>query len=235
MKAKTKNVLTACVALALVACAVLGTIAYMTATSDKTNEFTVGKFDHPTTDPENPDKTLDPELDGYILEKKWDAATEHKLVPGNTLDKDPRIGIGKGSEDAYVYAFVKNGMASNTGDTDTVIRDGSVYFALNEGWSFVSVDGVDYKKLTVDGKDYYTGGLFKYNTKLSAGTADAWTGTVFDSVVCGKDMNTAAMAGSSDNNIVVSAYIHQATDGNGSDLATTAETAAKAWAAELVK
>ena len=233
MKAKTKNVLTACVALALVACAVLGTIAYMTATSEKTNEFTVGKFDNPTTDPDNPGQTIT--VDGYILEKKWDAATEHKLVPGNTLDKDPRIGIGKGSEDAYVYAFVENGMASHTADTDTVIRDGSVYFKLNSGWEFVAVDGMNYKKLTVDGNDYYTGGLFKYNTKLSAGTADAWTGTVFDTVVCGKDMNTVAMVGSDGNNIVVSAYIHQATDGNGSDLKGTADTAAKAWAAGLVK
>ena len=232
MKAKTKNVLTACVALALVACAVLGTIAYMTATSDKTNEFTVGKFDNPTTDPDNPDQTIT--VDGYILEKKWDAATEHKLVPGNTLDKDPRIGIGKGSEDAYVYAFVKNNMAvSDTTSSDTVIRDGSVYFKLNSGWEFVAVDGMNYKKLTVDGNDYYTGGLFKYNTKLSAGTADAWTGTVFDTVVCGKDMNTAAMVGSNDNNIVVSAYIHQATDGNGNDLVTTADNAAKEWAKTL--
>ena len=232
MKAKTKNVLTACVALALVACAVLGTIAYMTATSDKTNEFTVGKFDNPTTDPDNPGQAIT--VDGYILEKNWDAATEHKLVPGNTLDKDPRIGIGKGSEDAYVYAFVKNNMAvSDTTSSDTVIRDGSVYFKLNSGWEFVAVDGMNYKKLTVDGNDYYTGGLFKYNTKLSAGTADAWTGTVFDTVVCGKDMNTAAMVGSNDNNIVVSAYIHQATDGNGNDLVTTADNAAKEWAKTL--
>ena len=232
MKAKTKNVLTACVALALVACAVLGTIAYMTATSDKTNEFTVGKFDNPTTDPDNPGQTIT--VDGYILEKNWDAATEHKLVPGNTLAKDPRIGIGKGSEDAYVYAFVKNNMAVyDMTSSDTVIRDGSVYFKLNSGWEFVAVDGVNYKKLTVDGNDYYTGGLFKYDTKLSAGTADAWTATVFDTVVCGKDMNTAAMVGSNDNNIVVSAYIHQATDGNGNDLVTTADNAAKEWAKTL--
>lgn len=246
MKAKTKNTLTACLALALVACAVLGTIAYMTATSSKTNAFTVGSFDYPTTDPDESGTTI--KVDGYILEKVWDEETKagtedapaHKLVPDNTLNKDPNIGIGKGSEDAYVYAFVKNPMVA-TGSTDEAIRDGSVYFQLNSGWEFVPVEGLNYKKLTIDGRDYYTGGLFRYIGRngtsetpavLSAAKADAWTGTIFNTVTCGKDMNTAEMAKTSDEyDIVVSAYIHQAKDGNGEyTLKDTAEAAAKAWA-----
>ncbi len=254
MKAKTKSTLTACLALALVACAVLGTIAYMTATSSKTNAFTVGNFNYPTTDPDGSGDSGGSgkiDIDGYILEKEWDKATDHKLVPDNTLAKDPNIGIGEGSEDAYVYAFVKNPMVT-TDTNDETARDGSVYFQLNSGWEFVSGQNFGYKELTVNGEKYYTGGLFRYIGTGAAGTpavlsatdADAWTGTIFDKVTCGKNMNTADMAkalATTDSkeqtetkktyDIVVSAYIHQAKDGNGAyTLKDTAEDAAKAWA-----
>ena len=238
MKAKTRNILTVCLALALMASAILGTIAYMTASDSKTNSFTVGKFDKPTTDPDNPDTTLDPELDGYILEKSWDPNEDHKLVPGGEIAKDPQIGIGKGSEDAYVYAFVENNMVYSGDSTasDTVIRDGSVYFQLKDGWEFVSVEGIDYKELEIDGAKYYTGGLFKYNNVLNAESADAWTGKIFDTVTTGKDMNTADMAKveNADYAIVVNAFIHQAEDGKGVSLAGTAKTAAETWAKGIV-
>lgn len=233
MKAKTRNILTVCLALALMASAILGTIAYMTASDSKTNTFTVGKFDKPTTDPDSPGTSLDPELHGYILEKSWNPDEEHKLVPGGDIAKDPQIGIGKGSEEAYVYAFVENNMVySGESEEATVIRDSSVYFQLKEGWEFVHVDGIDYKELEIEGIKYYTGGLFKYNVVLNAATADAWTGEIFDTVTTGKDMNTAEMAKVQDPNyaIVVNAFIHQAKDGKNVDLAATAATAAVTWA-----
>lgn len=237
MKAKTRNILTVCLALALMASAILGTIAYMTASDSKTNSFTVGKFDKPTTDPDDPDRTLNPELDGYILEKSWNPDEDHKLVPGGEIAKDPQIGIGKGSEDAYVYAFVENNMvySGESGDA-TVIRDGSVYFQLKEGWEFVEVEDIDYKELEVNGVKYYTGGLFKYDTVLNAESKDAWTGEIFETVTTGKDMNTADMAKAenADYAIVVNAFIHQAEDGKGVSLADTAATAAATWAKGIV-
>lgn len=239
MKAKRRTILTVCLALALMASAILGTIAYMTASSSKTNTFTVGKFDKPTTDPETGEELKD-KLNGYIIEKKW--VENSKLVPGGEIAKDPRIGIGKDSEDAYVYAFVKNPMVySGESEEATVIRDGSVYFTLNKDWEFVEADGIDYKELEVSDVKYYTGGLFKYvggtNGVLSAAKEDAWTGAIFDKVIVGKDVNTAKMAeDNADTKIVVSAFIHQATNGDGeTDLAETAETAAKAWAASSNK
>ena len=57
MKSKTRSILIVCLALALVASAVLGTIAYMTAQDSKTNTFTVGSFNKPT-DPDHQDQPL---------------------------------------------------------------------------------------------------------------------------------------------------------------------------------
>ena len=101
MKSKTRSILTVCLALALVAAAVLGTIAYMTAQDSKTNTFTVGSFNKPT-DPDDPEQTLD----SYLIEPNW--VENSKLVPGGSVDKDPKVGIGAGSEDAYIYVYVDN-------------------------------------------------------------------------------------------------------------------------------
>ena len=95
--------------------AVGGTVAWLTSTSELTNNFTVGSFTEPTTDPVNPQTTLASEiaqgmnnLDGNLFEKSWDARDEHKLLPGIEFDKDPYVGIGPGSEDGVVYVYVEN-------------------------------------------------------------------------------------------------------------------------------
>ena len=220
MKTKTRSILTVCLALAPVATAVMGTIAYMTATASKENTFTVGSFNKPT-DPDNTTQTLD----SYILEKKWDAATEHKLVPGSSLDKDPKVGIGKNSEEAWVYVYVDNKVLKDTAGGKYVT------FTLNDGWE--AVTGTE--PITAGGKEY-AGGLFKYSTKLKAtADADAWTGTIFDKVnVSAKadvdDFNTANNAKPT---MTVHAFIHQANDGNTAIDTTTIENAAKTWAAGL--
>ena len=53
MKAQTRSLMSLCLAVVLVLSAVLGTIAYMTATEKVTNTFTVGSFNKPTTDPDD--------------------------------------------------------------------------------------------------------------------------------------------------------------------------------------
>lgn len=207
MKSKKRSILTVCLALALVASAVLGTIAYMTAQDSKTNTFTVGSFNKPT-DPDN-----DQTLKSYILEKKWDAATEHKLIPGSSVDKDPKVGIGAGSEDAYIYVYVDN-------KTLTEASKKLVTFTLGDGWTAVAdhaVAGV--------ANNTYVSGLFKYNTKL---TGDNWTKNVFEKVDVSADANTTDFAANPQ--MTVYAFIHQATGSTGVDLAAAANTAAIAWA-----
>lgn len=207
MKSKTRSILTVCLALALVASAVLGTIAYMTAQDSKTNTFTVGSFNKPT-DPDHPDQTLD----SYLIEPSW--VEDSKLVPGGSVAKDPKVGIGAGSEDAYIYVYVDN-------KTLTDANKKLVTFTLNEGWTAVADHAV-----AGDTPNTYVSGLFKYNTKLTGGK---WTSNVFAKVDVSEDANTTDFAANPQ--MIVYAYIHQATDGAGVDLADTANTAAIAWSA----
>lgn len=207
MKTKTRSILTVCLALALVATAVMGTIAYMTAQDSKTNTFTVGSFNKPT-DPDNHDQTLD----SYLIEPSW--VENSKLVPGGSVAKDPKVGIGAGSEDAYIYVYVDN-------KTLTDASKKLVTFTLDNGWTAVEGHAV-----AGDAANTYVSGLFKYKTKL---TGDNWTTNVFAKVDVSADANTTDFAAKPQ--MTVYAYIHQATDGAGADLAATANTAAIAWSA----
>lgn len=207
MKSKTRSILTVCLALALVASAVLGTIAYMTAQDSKTNTFTVGSFNKPT-DPDHPEQTLD----SYLIEPNW--VEDSKLVPGGSVAKDPKVGIGAGSEDAYIYVYVDN-------KTLTDANKKLVTFTLNDGWTAVADHAV-----AGDAPNTYVSGLFKYNAKLTGGD---WTSNVFTKVDVSADANITDFAANPQ--MTVYAYIHQAADGAGVDLADTANTAAIAWSA----
>lgn len=207
MKSKTRSILTVCLALALVVTAVLGTIAYMTAKDSKINTFTVGSFKKPT-DPDHPDQTLD----NYLIEPGW--VENSKLVPGSSVTKDPKVGIGTGSEDAYIYVYVDN-------KTLTDESKKLVTFKLDGGWTAVADHVV---AGTAD--NTYVSGLFKYKTKLTGGN---WTSNVFTKVDVSADANITDFA--KNPQMTVYAYIHQATDGAGVDLADTANTAAIAWSA----
>lgn len=207
MKSKTRSILIVCLALALVASAVLGTIAYMTAQDSKTNTFTVGSFNKPT-DPDHPEQTLD----SYLIEPSW--AEKSKLVPGGSVAKDPKVGIGAGSEDAYIYVYVDN-------KTLTDANKKLVTFTLDEDWTAVADHAV-----AGDAPNTYVSGLFKYNTKLTGGN---WTSNVFTKVDVSANANTTDFA--ENPQMTVYAYIHQATDGAGADLTATADAAAIAWSA----
>ena len=188
-----------------------GTIAWLTRTSTITNTFTVGSFETPTTSPTEPETTIS--IDGNIYEPSWDEGEEHKLLPSTEFDKDPYVGIGKGSEDAVVYVFVKNNFTNK------------VYFSINEGW-----EAVEAKAGSV--ADTYTSGLFKYTAGLSGATeADVWTSKpLFDKVSTADDSTVEDFTPvSGENEIVVSSFLHQVNDSEGTPIdADTIETAAKA-------
>ena len=216
MKSKKRSILTVCLALALIASAVLGTIAYMTAQDSKTNTFTVGSFNKPV-DPEKPDAG---KLDGYLLEKQWDAVTEHKLIPGGSVAKDPKVGIGAGSEEAWVYVYVKNAVLKDT------VTGKYVTFKLNGTW-----EAVEGQVVEGDVNGTYVSGLFKYKTIIGADESTLWTTTVFDAVDVSASADTDNFAAEPE--MTVYAFIHQAKDGNSNIDNTTIENAAKTWAAGL--
>ena len=219
MKTKTKSIMTICLAVALVVAAVVGTIAYMTATDSVENTFTVGSFEKPTTDPTDPDKTIS--LDGYIYEPSW--VEKSKLVPGDNVAKDPYVGIGKGSDTAWVYVYIKNETLASSSDK-------YVTFTLKTGWTAVDATTVT----DSEGNTKYVSGLFKYNTVLTPDAdKDAWTTTpIFEEVNVSKEATNDKFATSP--KMTVYAYIHQAhDDAEGEIPASTINANATAWAAGL--
>ncbi len=230
-KTNKKSMLLVLVALLLVAAMGMGTIAWLTATSHATNTFTVGEISTPDPnptdpeddnpiDPEDPDQPeYDPTVTGNIFEPSWAPDEEHKLYPGVTIDKDPYVGVGAGSEESVVYVYVENDFSNK------------VYFTINEGWS--AVDAVAGSQTGT-----YTSGLFKYNTNLVGSRAkigveglveaDDWTDTslfskvVVDTTADAADLKdkTDATTGTAD--ITVYAYIHQAKDADGNGVTVEA-------------
>lgn len=215
--------------LLLVLAAGVGTYAWLTATQSLENVFTVGSFNGPDHKPD-PDK---PELpdpnnpsDGkaYLFETKWVA--DSKIIPGSSTDKNPNVGIKKGSDDAYVFIYVKNAMVKDgTAAVDTP------YFTLNNNWK--PVDGK--VSTSVDGK--YLSGLFMYAKGATAGPAvlgakdaitDVYTGELFSKVVFPGTLDGSMVANNP--KMTVSAYIFGADQkGEETDAAANALKQAKAW------
>ncbi|MBQ1372965.1 hypothetical protein IIY67_01975 [Candidatus Saccharibacteria bacterium] len=196
---------------ALLALGVIGgTVAWLTAIDHKTNSFSVGDFTIPTTKPSDSSQTITPTLTGNLYEENWDENATHKLLPGKTFAKDPRVGLGTNSEEAVVYICVEN---ANTN---------KVYFTIANDWSPVA-------NYTTAGSanGTYTKGLFKYNSNLGPTTnADAWTSALFSNVVVADDAESTDFVEPYD--VTVNSYIHQAKNGATPIPAADIEAAAKA-------
>lgn len=87
----------------IVGCVIGGTLAWLTATTGPvTNTFTVG----------NVDITL------------AETTTDYKMVPGNTIDKDPKVTVEKDSEACWLFVKVGKG-----NDFDTYMT-----YTMAAGW-----------------------------------------------------------------------------------------------------
>lgn len=214
--------------LLLVLAAGVGTYAWLTATQSLDNVFTVGSFG-PTDkkpDPTDPEKPGSDENNGaYLFETKW--VENSKIVPGATADKNPNVGIKKGSDNAYVFIYVKNAMVKDgTAATDTP------YFTLGNNWK--PVDG----KVSTSADGKYLSGLFMYAKDATAGPAvlgakdagtDVYTGELFSKVVFPGTLDGSMVANKP--KMTVSAYIFGADQkGEEADAAANALKQAKAWA-----
>lgn len=210
--------------LLLVLAAGVGTYAWLTAQSSLTNNFTTAGINKPTTDPDHPNQPLPDDnnkVNGNLTETKW--VKDSKLAPGMSVPKNPNVGIGKGSENAYVYVFVKNETAS-----DTAVDSHKTYFTINQGWKAVQAD-------TVTGESaHYLGGLFVYvgdgteaTPLIASKTEDKWTGELFSNVTTPKETEQKDFA--KDAKMTVNCFVYAA-DSTTEGSAASAETAAKAWA-----
>ena len=111
MKARNriKPLLTLCCALLLVAAGVFGTLAYLTGTDTVNNTFTVGnvkitldeaKVTTDGTPVEGADRVKANEY--HLLIGLTETTTDYKMVPGNTIAKDPTVTVKTGSDASYV-------------------------------------------------------------------------------------------------------------------------------------
>lgn len=213
--------------LLLVLAAGVGTYAWLTAQSSLTNNFTTAGINKPTTDPDNPGQQIpedNTKVDGNLTETKWVANS--KLAPGVSVAKNPNVGIGKESENAYVYVFVKNETASAEA-TDSK----TTYFTINRGWKPVDATAVKGEPT------HYLGGLFVYvgegteaTPLIASKTEDKWTGELFSQVTTPKETEQKDFANPA--TMKVNCFIYAA-DETAEGSSASALAAAKAWAAKL--
>ena len=198
---------------ALALCCILavgGVFAWFSAQDSKTNTFVQGngvtepvKKPNPT-DPETGGKDDNEALDKWLVETNWkpnSAITADSVVP-----KNPNVGIGKDSRDAYVFLEVENNLGTGT------------YFVLGDNWAPVMGKATKFNGATfpADKTDRcYTGGLFVYvgDSKGADENAmamlvhnsgyDVYTGEAFDKIYTTKDYKFA----DSSNTINVKAYL----------------------------
>lgn len=215
--------------LLLVLAAGVGTYAWLTATQSLENVFTVGSINTPEKkpDPNQPDKPGQENNDGkaYLFETKWKDSS--KIVPGSSTDKNPNVGIAKGSDDAYVFIYVKNAMVKDGTDLAN-----TPYFSLNANWK--AVDG----QVTTSADGKYLSGLFMYAKGATSGPAvlgaenaaeDVYTGELFSKVLFPSTLEGSMVA--ENPKMTVSAYIFGA-DQKGEEAAPAANAVAQAkeWA-----
>ena len=188
----------------LIACLVLavgaGVFAWFSAQDSKTNTFVQGNG---VTEPQ---KKPDPNKPQQGGEKLNEALDKSAIAADSIVAKNPNVGIGKNSKDAYVFLEVENNLG-----------DGS-YFVLGDNWAPVGGKVDKFNGATFpEGKTdrCYKGGLFVYvgDSKGADESAmamlvhnagnDVYTGEAFDKIYTTKDY---AFAGSS-NTIEVKAYL----------------------------
>ena len=234
----------AALAVLLVALAVGGTYAWLTASNKVTNTFTVGQItkpdpdkkptpDKPDPDPTEPHKPLpDPNkpgsgatLNGNIYEI---FTPDSLIVPGSSVKKAPYVGIGAKSQNSYAFAYVANNMMAPGADAAH-----SAYFTLGTGWKPVEGSATKYTGAGATANTYSSGlfvwcGAGSTPVALQASKDKAvWTGKLFDQVVtpAGANANDFKDAPSMD----VWCYLYGAT-GDAASSSTAAVSAAKEWA-----
>lgn len=209
--------------------AVGGVFAWFSAQDSKNNTFVQGNnVTEPDKkpDPTDPETGQDPStgqnndrLDKWLVETNWkpnSAITADSVIP-----KNPNVGIGKDSKDAYVFLEVENNLGAGA------------YFVLGDNWAPVTGETTKFEGATFpEGKAgrCYTGGLFVYTGKGGTseadmkmlvhdpdGLKDKYTGEAFDKIYTTKGYKFAE----SNSTIKVKAYL-AAASAEGEDMTSQA-------------
>ena len=159
-----------------------GMLAYFTDTDTKTNVFTIG---------------------GNVeisLNEVWTPADGKNVHPGATVDKKPSIKNDSTTTPAFVFMeVIVPCYKSNptTGTVDTPLFS----FTTKAGWAKISESEIN---LTTQTKKY----VYAYGngTNMTSLSAEATTGTLFDSVSVPNTLTEAQAATVTSPNIVINGY-----------------------------
>lgn len=184
MKKTSKALLLGLCALLLVGASVLGTMAYLTAKTEKVvNTFTVGNVGI-TLDEGVIDSTTGKFTDNG--KSRTASGQEYHLLPGSDYDKDPTVTVTTGSESCYLFVKVENGIKEIEDTAHTVASQmeaknwklvrgtTDVYVLYNEDGSSRYIANAEDKKVVFD-KFYIAGTvdgdtLAKYSERKADGT-----------------------------------------------------------------
>lgn len=179
-----RTLLVVCMMLVVMVGSIAGTVAWLTATSGEvTNTFTVGDIN---------------------IKLEESTGDKYKVIPGATVEKDPKVTIESGSEQCYVYVSVENNLKLN----------GTVVVTPN-------IDTTDWVVVTTKGNAT----LYRYKDVVDA-ASEAVELPVFTRVTAAGTITKSNITTLNGATIVLNAYAHQSenTDQN------TADAAAIAWA-----
>ena len=220
MKTTKKALLLVLCAVLLVAASVLGTLAYLTATSEVAkNTFTVGDVKI-TLDELDEDQDEDNSDNVTVNGVTRDRANKYHLIPGKSYTKDPTVHVDSSSEKCYVRMQVTVTSYSNLKtafpkETASDYWNGDVFLLQklvdwsNTAWEYKSVS-IDQTANTATYEFWYTS-VAEPGTDLPA---------LFEHIYVPENMSNTQIAALNDVEIDIVAHAIQ-TDGF--------ESATKAW------
>lgn len=145
-----KTLITILATVLVCCCAVGGTLAWlMDSTKTVTNTFTVGDVSIKLTE------TID---DVVTDVSETPATAEFKMIPGNTIKKDPKVTVLKGSEACYVFVKITETDTKNLIDWEIAdgwtavdaVNEPGVYYRTEADLSKSASDGTAYSVLKND-------------------------------------------------------------------------------------
>ena len=203
MKKRTKVLLIALCAVALIAGSAAGAIAYLTDNEAVTNTFTVGNVEISLAE-------TDVDNDGK------DYANAYHLIPGESYVKDPKVTVLEGSESAYIRMLVtvSDMEALKAAFPDAEYYDGEV-FLLEKlvNWDSANWDCVGYKNGTYE---------FRYVEPVAAPAADVVLPALFSKITIPGEITNAELANLQNLEITVVAHAIQAAGFDSADAAWAA-------------
>lgn len=195
----------------LVAASVMGTMAYLTATTGTVNNtFTLGKVTLSSDLNQGLDEA---KVDQYGNEEEGEArvtANTYKLIPGHTYTKDPTVHITADSENCYLFVRVVNDISAIE-DEKTIATQ-----MAEKGW--VQIEDTNVYYYAPDKNDNK---IVDENEDLVVVNGTAKDVIIFDNFTIKDDADVASLAdenGDISSKITIQAYAVQA-DGFSSALA----------------